>query len=376
MTDRTHPDSGRIITSGDVIAELQDRIAELEAELEAVNAASPTHPAEQQATKETSGGFHVWRDISTAPKDGSRFVATGHNYGLYSEVRHACVAQWFRGCWIEASDWNETSELKYLTHWMPLPSLPDDVAAPAEQQAAPKAAPESFLDGADVQDESRVIAYYSREAVFACITAALESVAATKAAPGEQLTREQIRKVFMTHGFTIKEGQTDLKQYVYDAAYALLELVAAPQQEASKVASGFWMGEKLGIYTAPQQKAQEPCGWDGAEEWEKLAWHLCAEENGEDACNDLIWEGGPMPEPWGDRWLKYEGEARRMIALVRTHVPAPQPAPAPLSDDLLEALQEIVEDLEQGAIPNANDPWWRKARNAITAAIAAQEGTP
>ena len=50
-------------------------------------------PAEQQATKETSGGFHVWRDISTAPKDGSRFVATGHNYGLYSEVRHTCVAQ-------------------------------------------------------------------------------------------------------------------------------------------------------------------------------------------------------------------------------------------------------------------------------------------
>ena len=45
------------------------------------------------------------------------------------------------------------------------------------------------------------------------------------------------------------------------------------------------------------QEAQEPCGWDGAEEWEKLAWHLCAEENGEDACNELIWEGSPMPEP-------------------------------------------------------------------------------
>ena len=42
---------------------------------------------------------------------------------------------------MEASDWNETSELKYLTHWMPLPSPPDDVAAPAEQQAAPKAVP-------------------------------------------------------------------------------------------------------------------------------------------------------------------------------------------------------------------------------------------
>ena len=38
MTDRTHPDSGRIITSSDVIADLQARIAELEAELEAVGA--------------------------------------------------------------------------------------------------------------------------------------------------------------------------------------------------------------------------------------------------------------------------------------------------------------------------------------------------
>lgn len=40
MTDRTHPDSGRIITSGDVIAELQDRIAELESQL----AAKPQEP--------------------------------------------------------------------------------------------------------------------------------------------------------------------------------------------------------------------------------------------------------------------------------------------------------------------------------------------
>lgn len=41
-------------------------------------------------------------------------------------------------------------------------------------------------------------------------------------------TKAQIREVFMSHGFTVKEGQTDLKQYVYDAAYALLAL-AAPQ---------------------------------------------------------------------------------------------------------------------------------------------------
>ena len=111
-------------------------------------AASPTPPAEQQATKETSGGFHVWRDISTAPKDGSRFVAIGYNYGLYSEGRHICVAQWFRGCWMETSDWNEASELQHLTHWLPLPSPPDNAAelndldvSVSPQQAAPKAAP-------------------------------------------------------------------------------------------------------------------------------------------------------------------------------------------------------------------------------------------
>lgn len=54
--------------------------------------------------------------------------------------------------------------------------------------------------------------------------------AATPAAPAlvAMLGRDQIRAIFMQHGFTIKEGQTDLKQYVYDAAEALL----AAQREA------------------------------------------------------------------------------------------------------------------------------------------------
>jgi hypothetical protein len=47
MTDRTHPDSGRIITSGDVISELQDRIAELESQLAAQPA--PSGDAEDAA---------------------------------------------------------------------------------------------------------------------------------------------------------------------------------------------------------------------------------------------------------------------------------------------------------------------------------------
>ena len=50
------------------------------------------------------------------------------------------------------------------------------------------------------------------------------------------LSRDQIRDVFMAHGFTIKEGQTDLKQYVYDAAYALLGTKPAPLSEREDVA--------------------------------------------------------------------------------------------------------------------------------------------
>lgn len=69
----------------------------------------------------------------------------------------------------------------------------------------------------------------------------------------------------------------------------------------------------------------EPVAWTGGEEWEQLAWHLCAEEHGEDACDEVIWEGGPIPEPWGARWMKYESDAKRMIELVRRFYTHPSP---------------------------------------------------
>lgn len=43
-------------------------------------------------------------------------------------------------------------------------------------------------------------------------------------------TKDRIREIFMAHSFTVKEGHTDLKPYVYEAAYALLN--EAPQQAA------------------------------------------------------------------------------------------------------------------------------------------------
>ena len=56
------------------------------------------------------------------------------------------------------------------------------------------------------------------------------------------LDRDRIREIFMAHGFTVKEGQTDLKQYVYDAAEALLRAARAPAdsvlEDAARLVQG------------------------------------------------------------------------------------------------------------------------------------------
>lgn len=40
--------------------------------------------------------------------------------------------------------------------------------------------------------------------------------------------------------------------------------------------------------------------------------------------------------------------------------------------DMLEALQDIYNDLKQGAIPNHDDEWWERARAAIARATGEQ----
>jgi hypothetical protein len=50
----------------------------------------------------------------------------------------------------------------------------------------------------------------------------------TPAPANEAVLNDTIREVFLAHGFTIKEGQTDLKPYVYDAVHALLSKLRAP----------------------------------------------------------------------------------------------------------------------------------------------------
>lgn len=63
---------------------------------------------------------------------------------------------------------------------------------------------------------------------------------------------------------------------------------------------------------------KQSSAWEGSEEWEQLAYELCIDDgHDEESAHDLIWDGSPIPEPWGERWQKYEDEAKRMIAFVR-----------------------------------------------------------
>ena len=46
---------------------------------------------------------------------------------------------------MEVSEWNEDSELKYLTHWMPLPPLPGSAASATADSVLEDAAPQAML---------------------------------------------------------------------------------------------------------------------------------------------------------------------------------------------------------------------------------------
>ena len=333
-----------------------------------------TPTAEQQATKETSGGLYVWRDISTAPKDGSLFVATGHNYGLYSEVRHTCVAQWFQGCWMEASDWNETSELKYLTHWMPLPSPPDDVAAPAEQQAQPGAV-YAELPQPDSWFHFTAQFWENKLRDFADRTHALRMQAAPKAAPGEP-TPELQRMTASRAAFFMERFLREEK------------LLGPNERAAVQFALNM-------LEAAPRQEAQEP-GWDG-----KLS---DAMQNALDA---LYLECGPGITRDITHQVQKECEAIYTSYTTMKHMhqaasdkleaieakqpqpdpfAAPPPAPAPLSDDVVRdaARYRWLRDTSNADDPahmialhirdEQNDASLSGIDAAIDAAIAAQGG--
>jgi hypothetical protein len=101
--------------------------------------------------------------------------------------------------------------------------------------------------------------------------------------------------------------------------------------------------ENARLKKALAQPEQEPVAWENGAEWEALAWHLCAEEYGEEACADLLYDGGPIPMPWGERWLKYEEEAKRTIELVRRYTAPPKRGWVGLTDEEVFLISEYPE---------------------------------
>ena len=82
------------------------------------------------------------------------------------------------------------------------------------------------------------------------------------------LTDEQIKAVFLANGFTIKEGLSDLKPYVYQAARALLAAAAPPAQEAGKPPAATLLDSHLnytrqviGSTAPPVQRDAKPVAW-------------------------------------------------------------------------------------------------------------------
>lgn len=58
-----------------------------------------------------------WKDIDTAPKDGSPVWVEGNNYGDPDLGIHRVWAYWYDEKWIEARSYPRT-ELLYLTKWL------------------------------------------------------------------------------------------------------------------------------------------------------------------------------------------------------------------------------------------------------------------
>ena len=67
------------------------------------------------------------------------------------------------------------------------------------------------------------------------------------------LKKDIVRKIFMRNGFTVKDGQTDLRSYVYEAANELIKAVVplVSLDEKGNVTFEWWCdSRKITMYPA------------------------------------------------------------------------------------------------------------------------------
>jgi hypothetical protein len=61
--------------------------------------------------------FEPWRDLATAPRDGTEIEARGYNWGDKTRGRHRYITYWDGQGWRDAYD--EDLTLRYLEEWRP-----------------------------------------------------------------------------------------------------------------------------------------------------------------------------------------------------------------------------------------------------------------
>ena len=113
--NRLHEENERLRENAKIISELEQLAARSNNDL----------LVENERLKPLSS----WHPMRTAPRDGTKIVVLGNNYGDKEQGTHICIASCIDGLFYHENDdigMNVDSGffLEHLTHWMPLPEPP------------------------------------------------------------------------------------------------------------------------------------------------------------------------------------------------------------------------------------------------------------
>lgn len=273
MTDRTHPDSGRIITSSDVIADLQARIAELEAELEAIGAGG------------VSG--HLMNTLMRLVDE-------------YAEVRLV------NGCWVYSSK-TASARQAVIEAFSGVQALS---AAPAGWKLVPVEPTKEMVAAAcrehGYPGGSRAAYVLGYKSMLAASPTPPAEQAAPKAAPGELFDSEGFRAWWadqlttwtqrFVNAAPQQEAQAPVALLVRKNSWRAGQWEVAPPGSPSYGLG--WADQRKYVYAAPQP-APAPLIARSLAEWHEedgyVAWWAW---NGREWAGEPAWIGTPNCEDW------------------------------------------------------------------------------
>lgn len=138
----------------------------------------------------------------------------------------------------------------------------------------------------------------------------LEKDARAAATGGVQISDERIREIFMADGFTIKEGQRDLKPYVYAAARAILseagvsELRAEVERYKADAERLDWLCEQYVVVRIPLRYGSKECFQGSPEDGdgETFPWNIRASiDAARSVAPGVAAQGSAEPDNWPER---------------------------------------------------------------------------